>query len=41
VLLVADDRSGQWNRWYDENIPVAEQRYECGLDGGYGTERTA
>jgi hypothetical protein len=41
VLLVAGDKSGQWNRWYDENIPVAEQRYERWLDGGYGTERTA
>ena len=41
VLLVAGDKSGQWNRWYDENIPVAEQRYERWLDGGYDTERTA
>src|SRR5262245_39537205 len=28
VLLVAGDKSGQWSRWYDENIPIAEQRYE-------------
>jgi hypothetical protein len=41
VLLVAGDKSGQWNRWYDENIPIAEQRYERWLDGGYDTERTA
>ncbi|WP_174546255.1 type II toxin-antitoxin system RelE/ParE family toxin [Nocardiopsis dassonvillei] len=27
VLLVAGDKSGQWNRWYQKNIPVAEQRY--------------
>jgi hypothetical protein len=28
VILVAGDKAGQWNRWYRENIPVAEQRYE-------------
>ena len=27
VLLVAGDKSGNWKRWYVENIPVAEQRY--------------
>ncbi|WP_223839398.1 type II toxin-antitoxin system RelE/ParE family toxin [Nocardiopsis deserti] len=26
VLPVAGDRSGQWNEWYQKNIPVAEQR---------------
>ena len=28
VILVAGDKSGQWSRWYRENIPVAEERYE-------------
>lgn len=28
VILVAGDKAGQWNRWYRENIPVAERRYE-------------
>jgi hypothetical protein len=28
VLLVAGDKSGQWKRWYNEAIPLAEQRYE-------------
>jgi hypothetical protein len=28
VILVAGDQAGQWNRWYRENIPVAEERYE-------------
>lgn len=28
VILVAGDKAGQWNRWYRENIPVAEDRYE-------------
>jgi hypothetical protein len=27
VLLVAGDKAGQWQRWYDEAIPLAEQRY--------------
>jgi hypothetical protein len=40
VLLVAEDKSGRWRRWYEDNIPVAEQRYQRWLDGGYSTERT-
>ncbi|MER7009153.1 type II toxin-antitoxin system RelE/ParE family toxin [Dactylosporangium sp. NPDC000555] len=28
VILVAGDKAGQWVRWYDENIPIAESRYE-------------
>jgi hypothetical protein len=28
ILLVAGDKSGQWNEWYREAIPLAEQRYE-------------
>jgi hypothetical protein len=39
VLLVAGDKSGSWNRWYEVNIPVAERRYQRWLDGGYETER--
>ncbi len=27
VLLVAGDKSGNWTRWYDENIVIAEKRY--------------
>ncbi len=34
VLLVAGDKAGRWNAWYDEAIPIAEQRYET-----YLTER--
>jgi len=40
VPLVAGDKAGRWNRWYDENIPVAEQRYQRWLDGEHSTERT-
>jgi hypothetical protein len=28
VLLVAGDKSGQWDRWYRTTIPRAEQLYE-------------
>ncbi|WP_405687227.1 type II toxin-antitoxin system RelE/ParE family toxin [Streptomyces sp. NBC_00057] len=27
ILLVAGDKRGRWNEWYDEAIPLAEQRY--------------
>lgn len=40
VLLVAGDKTGQWNQWYDENIPIAERRYTKWLAGGYEIERT-
>ena len=29
VLLVAGDKAGNWRRWYTENIPVAERRFEA------------
>ena len=28
MLLVAGDKSGQWDRWYRAAIPQAEQLYE-------------
>jgi hypothetical protein len=28
VLLIAGNKAGNWTRWYDENIPVAEGLYE-------------
>lgn len=28
ILLVAGDKAGSWRRWYDVNVPIAEQRYE-------------
>lgn len=38
VLLLAGDKSGDWTGWYDENIPVAEARYEAWLAGDYDEE---
>ncbi|WP_205315146.1 type II toxin-antitoxin system RelE/ParE family toxin [Nonomuraea lactucae] len=31
VLLIAGDKSGQWNQWYRHAIPLAEQWYEAYL----------
>ncbi|WP_062344947.1 type II toxin-antitoxin system RelE/ParE family toxin [Herbidospora yilanensis] len=27
IFLVAGDKAGQWSRWYDKAIPLAEARY--------------
>lgn len=37
ILLLGGDKAGNWRRWYDENIPVADERYLRWLaigDGG-------
>lgn len=28
ILLVAGDKAGQWSRWYEQAIPVADRRYD-------------
>ncbi|MFT4148409.1 MAG: type II toxin-antitoxin system RelE/ParE family toxin [Micrococcaceae bacterium] len=28
VLLASGDKFGMWNKWYKDNIPLAEERYE-------------
>jgi hypothetical protein len=28
ILLVAGDKQGQWKRWYDDNIPIADDRFD-------------
>ena len=28
VLLIAGDKAGNWNRWYDRNTPIADDRYD-------------
>lgn len=38
VLLVAGDKAGNWKGWYEENIPVAEQRYNTWLAEQHGGE---
>lgn len=38
VLLVAGDKAGDWDGWYADNIPVADERYDRWLAGDYDTE---
>lgn len=38
VLLVAGDKSGNWTKWYDQNIPLADERYAAHL-ADLATER--
>ena len=33
VLLVAGDKSGRWEQWYQDAIPAAEAAYEAYLKG--------
>ncbi|MFK3735668.1 type II toxin-antitoxin system RelE/ParE family toxin [Streptomyces sp. NPDC088090] len=28
IILAAGNKAGQWKTWYDETIPIAEERYE-------------
>lgn len=27
IILVAGDKTGRWNRWYEGAVPLAEERY--------------
>ncbi|ORW12220.1 MULTISPECIES: type II toxin-antitoxin system RelE/ParE family toxin [Mycobacterium] len=31
ILLVAGDKQGRWKRWYDDNIPIADDRLDAHL----------
>lgn len=39
ILLVAGDKAGRWNAWYQDAIPMAEQRYETYLKERADEER--
>ncbi len=28
VLLIAGDKAGNWKRWYDRSVPIADDRYD-------------
>lgn len=28
VLLIAGDKAGNWNHWYEQHIPFADDRYD-------------
>jgi hypothetical protein len=32
ILLIGGDKTGQWNDWYDENIPLADALYDKHLE---------
>lgn len=32
VLLVAGDKAGKWQQWYQDNIPIADDRFEEWLE---------
>lgn len=34
VLLVAGDKAGNWDTWYQKSIPLAEERYGDFLEDG-------
>ncbi|GAB2988352.1 hypothetical protein GCM10027184_46630 [Saccharothrix stipae] len=40
ILLVAGDKSGDWQGWYERNVPVADRRFDEHLAGlGMHTRR--
>jgi hypothetical protein len=28
ILLIGGDKSGAWNKWYDKNVPLADQLFD-------------
>lgn len=32
IMLVAGDKAGNWTRWYNKNIPVADDLFDDHLD---------
>ncbi|MFT3799199.1 type II toxin-antitoxin system RelE/ParE family toxin [Microbacterium sp.] len=28
ILLIAGDKAGRWKQWYDQNIPIADDRFD-------------
>ncbi|WP_343710656.1 DUF1870 family protein [Mycobacterium sp.] len=32
IMLVAGDKQGQWKRWYDQHIPIADDLFDTHLD---------
>jgi len=32
ILLIGGDKAGEWKRWYDENIPKADDLYDEHLE---------
>lgn len=32
LLLIAGDKAGRWKKWYEENIPIADDRFDQWLE---------
>jgi hypothetical protein len=32
ILLLGGDKTGEWDKWYDENVPIADALYDVYLD---------
>lgn len=32
VVLVAGDKTNRWKQWYQENIPVADERFDAHVE---------
>jgi hypothetical protein len=35
VLLIGGDKTGRWQRWYEENIPIADALYDEYLESNH------
>lgn len=33
ILLVGGDKSNAWSKWYEMNVPIADERYDAHLIG--------
>jgi hypothetical protein len=33
ILLIGGDKTSRWKRWYQENIPLADDLYDAHLKG--------
>ena len=45
ILLVGGDKSNAWSKWYEVNVPIADERYDALLRGlnaehGHATGRS-
>lgn len=38
ILLLGGDKAGDWKRWYDRNIPIADARFESWLATEHGRQ---
>ena len=39
ILLIADDKAGNWKNWYRDNIPIADNRFDNHLNSLKGQSK--